>query len=48
MSTTLPISRAHSRAAAPTCPHCEAPLLSQGEAPLRYWSCRTCNLVFLA
>lgn len=48
MSTTLPASKAHYRAADPACPHCDAPLLAQGEAPLRYWSCLPCNLVFLA
>jgi hypothetical protein len=48
MSTTLPASPASFRASTPTCPHCDSHLAPQGESPLRYWSCASCNLVFLA
>ncbi|WP_210480483.1 hypothetical protein [Naasia sp. SYSU D00948] len=48
MSTTLPVDTTGAHAAAPTCPTCEGPLKSEGESPLGYWSCGSCNLIFLA
>lgn len=48
MSTTFPVSVAHSRAATPACPNCESSLQQHGDGHLHYWSCRSCNLVFLA
>ncbi|HEY8591199.1 MAG TPA: hypothetical protein VIL55_16750 [Naasia sp.] len=34
-------------AAATACPNCSGPLDVHGSGPDRYWSCASCNLIFL-
>jgi|tagenome__1003787_1003787.scaffolds.fasta_scaffold19149749_1 hypothetical protein len=48
MSTVITDTESTEHAGAPRCPNCESSLEVAGERAHEYWSCRSCNLVFLA
>jgi ribosomal protein L37AE/L43A len=48
MSTTITDAESVHHAGSPACPNCGSLLDEQGERNHEYWSCRPCNLVFLA
>jgi hypothetical protein len=48
MSTTLPDQDSTYHESSPECPNCSSPLRMEGEESMHYYSCLSCNLVFLA
>ena len=48
MTITTSTDNGPARQKSPDCPHCSAPLTIEEDGASHYWSCRSCNLVFLA